>query len=219
MEDYYRKRILEYEKIYYRDDTIRLKEQEKIADAIKRFLKNKAVIEVAAGTGYWSEILSESASKIMITDLVSETLGLAKTKKYKCPVEFKKEDAYSLSFQDNTFSGGMANLWFSHIPKERINDFFNEFHRVLKNGAIVFMSDNNFDGKVGGKIIKPTGDFNTYKIRRLNDGSKHKILKNYYYKEELFNIFSKFSHSFSGKNIFYGQKFWYVYYKLNKSKS
>ncbi len=219
MEDYYRKRIGEYERIYHRDDPIRLKEQEKIADDIRKFFKNKYVIEIAAGTGYWTQFLSETASKIVITDYVTEVLELAKTKEYKCPVEFKKEDAYSLSFQDNSFSGGMVNFWFSHTPKERINDFFNEFHRVLKDDAIVLMVDNNFDEKIGGKLIKPKWDINTYKIRELNDGSIHKILKSYYSKKELFSIFSRFSNDFSNNNIFYGKKFWYVHYNLNKPKA
>ena len=219
MKDYYLKRALEYEQIYRREDPIRLKEQEKVAHKMKRLLKDKEVIEIAAGTGYWTQFLSETASRIEITDDVMETLELAKTKKYKCLVEFRKEDAYGLSFNDNTFSGGMANFWFSHIPREKTSDFFNGFHRVLKEDAIVFMADNNFDATVGGELIKPTGDINTYKMRKLSDGTGHKILKNYFSKKELFTIFNKFSDNFSDKNIFYGEKFWYVYYTLNKSKA
>lgn len=81
------------------------------------------------------------------------------------------------------------------------------------------MADNNFDETVGGKLIKPNGEINTYKLRKLSDGSVHKIRKNYFSKIELFGIFQNFSVGFSDNNIFYGEKFWYVFYTLDKSKA
>ncbi|MBI2140140.1 class I SAM-dependent methyltransferase [Candidatus Woesearchaeota archaeon] len=189
MEDYYKKRASEYEEIYCRDDPVRMKELKKIGQEIKRLFKNKEVLEVAAGTGYWSRIASLSAAKIVVTDAVEETLGLAKAKHYSCPVEFRKEDAYNLSFADNSFSGGLANFWFSHIPREKIYQFLKGFHRVLMEKAIVFIGDNNFDKNVGGRLIRPKGSENTYKIRSLRDGKGYKILKNYFSKKELFGIF------------------------------
>ena len=218
MQEYYRKRVNDYEKIYNRKDKVRLREQKKLAEDIKKFFKKREVIEIAAGTGYWTQFLSETASSIVVSDYVSEALELARQKKYKCPVEFCIEDAYDLSFSDNSFSGGMANFWFSHIPKEKICGFLRGFHRILKNNSVVFIADNNFDERIGGKLIKPKGDINTYKLRTLNDGTSHKILKNYFSKKELFAIFDNFSQDFSDNNLFYGEQFWYVHYTLDKSQ-
>lgn len=216
MKNYYKKRAQEYEEIYYRDDPIRQREQRKIAGALKKVLTGRNVLEVACGTGYWTVYASKSASRITATDAVDEVLKIAKQKEYGCLVEFRIEDAYKLSFSDNTFNGGLANLWFSHVPEEKINAFLEELHRVLKNGSMVFMADNVYIPSIGGKLVRKSKEQNTYKLRQLKDGSEALVLKNYYTVNELLEIFRKYDPSITSKNVFYGKCFWYVIYQLNK---
>ena len=52
-------------------------------------------------------------------------------------------DAYKLAFEENRFNAGLANFWFSHIPKKKINNFLLEFHRVLRPGSRVFITDSH----------------------------------------------------------------------------
>ena len=215
VKEYYKKRIKEYEEIYYRDDPIRLEEIDYISNSLKKLMKDRTVLEIASGTGYWTQYISESAFKITATDSINEMLDYAKLKIYSCDIEFKVENAYELSFKNYEFEAGVANFWFSHVPREEINLFIKEFHRVLKRNAIVFLADNIFNETIGGLLIKSNGDSNSYKLRKLKDGSEYKIVKNYYDKEELFKLFSKYDKNFSESNIFYGKCFWYVYYYLN----
>ncbi|MDO8480481.1 MAG: class I SAM-dependent methyltransferase [Nanoarchaeota archaeon] len=216
MEEYYRKRAPEYERTYQRDDAIRLKEQQQIAHALKSALKGKEVLEVATGTGYWTRFLSETAASITATDYLDEPLAFAKAKSYSCPITFCREDAYHLSFNDRRFSGGMALLWMSHVPKERLAAFFDEFHRVLTNGAQVFIADSVYVPNQGGKLVRVDGDANTYKLRTLEDGSKHTILKNYYTSTELLAFFGRFTSDLKESDLFFGKHFWYVQYTLRK---
>lgn len=211
---YYRRRAKEYEEIYYRDDPVRQKEQKKIAQGLKAVLNGRDVVEVACGTGYWTQLVSETAKTITATDIAAEMLKIAKTKIYKCPIKFSIEDAYNFSFSDKSFSGGLANFWFSHVPKAKIEHFLNEFHRCLKKKSVVFIADNVYMEGLGGKLIKKVGDENTYKLRLLKDGTQALVLKNYYSTDELLKIFSKYSKSFNKRNIFYGTCFWYLTYEL-----
>ena len=142
---YYSKRAQEYEQIYYRDDPVRQNEQNEISKEIKKIFYNKNALEVACGTGFWTVFLSETAKKIVATDNSNEVLKIAQSKSYKCPVIFQKCDAYNLPFSVSSFDGGLANFWFSHIPKDKIGLFLNGFHRVLSNQAIVFIADNVFN--------------------------------------------------------------------------
>lgn len=213
MEEYYKKRAKEYEQIYYRNEPVRQKEQNVLANAIKTALNGRNVLEIACGTGYWTMFLSETAKSIIATDIVSEVLDIAKRKHYPNHVYFQKEDAYNLSFEDKSFDGGMAILWFSHIPKDKIDSFLNEFHRVLQKGSRIFIADNVYLPDVGGTLITKHGDKDTYKIRRLGDGNENTVLKNYYSPKELVDIFSKHV-NFGKENIFYGSCFWYVHYEL-----
>lgn len=208
---YYSKRAQEYEQIYQRDDPVRQSEQNKIAEEIKKIFYNKNVLEVACGTGFWTVFLSKTANKIIAIDNSDEVIEIAQSKSYKCPVFFKKCDAYSLPFSAFSFDGGLANFWFSHIPKDKIKLFLDDFHRVLSNQAIVFIADNVFDEDIGGKLVREKGNDNTYKIRFLENGDKYKILKNYYSEKELLNIFSIYGNIL---NMYFGNCFWYICYEL-----
>ena len=117
-------------------------EQEMLAKTMQEFLRGRDVLEVACGTGWWTKILSESARSIMATDLGEEVMEIAKAKESGCPVTFKQEDAYSMSFEDGSFNGGLAFSWFSHIPRDLRDAFLEEFHRALGKDSRVFIADN-----------------------------------------------------------------------------
>lgn len=211
--EYYSKRAQEYEQIYYRDDPVRQNEQKKIAEEIKKIFHNRNVLEVACGTGFWTVFLSETAREIVATDNSDEVLKIAKHKKYNCPIDFLKCDAYNFPFPACSFDAGLANFWFSHIPKDKIKLFLDGFHRVLSNKAIVFIADNVFNAGIGGKLIRDKQNDNTYKMRILENGKQYKVLKNYYSKEEIVSIFGK---DINFLNMFFGNCFWYICYEVKK---
>ena len=214
MEEYYRRRAKEYEQIYYRSDPRWQKELRPIGDTLEEKLRGKRVLEIACGTGYWTQFLSEAARTIVATDAVQEMLEIAKKKQYKCPVSFCREDAYNLSFEDGSFDGGLANFWFSHVPRSRIDSFFEEFHRVLKSGSRVFIADNVYIAGIGGKLVAKEGNENTYKLRTAKDGSEDLILKNYFSVDELIKIFCGYAKKFGRENVSYCNFFWFVHYDL-----
>lgn len=210
---YYSKRAKEYEKIYYRTDPLRQDEQNKISKKIKELFEDKKVLEVACGTGYWTTYLSETAKEITAIDNSTEVIKIAKKKKYRCPVYFKKCDAYHLPFKINSFEGSLVNFWFSHIPKEKIKPFLDNLHSVLLNNSVVFIADNVFNENIGGKLVKDSRSNNTYKIRVLEDGEQYKVLKNYYSEQEIKKIFNS---DMVILDIYFGSCFWYVCYEVKK---
>jgi ubiquinone/menaquinone biosynthesis C-methylase UbiE len=212
--EYYRERAEEYDEIYEWRDPHRQEEQLLLREAIKESLEGRRVLEVACGTGYWTRILSQTAESIMATDLGQEVMELAKEKKYACPVMFRKEDAYNLSFSNGSYDGGFSFSWFSHIPRKRVDSFLTGFHRVLKAGSRVFMADNAYIPGVGGKLIKLASSEDTYKKRTLKDGREFTIIKNYYSTDELKTIFNRHVNGFDLDNIFHGNCFWYVSYEI-----
>jgi ubiquinone/menaquinone biosynthesis C-methylase UbiE len=212
--EYYRERAEEYDEIYEWRDPHRQEEQLLLREAIKESLEGRRVLEVACGTGYWTRILSQTAESIMATDLGQEVMELANEKKYACPVRFRKEDAYNLSFSNGSYDGGFSFSWFSHIPRKRVDSFLTGFHRVLKAGSRVFMADNAYIPGVGGKLIKLASSEDTYKKRTLKDGREFTIIKNYYSTDELKTIFNRHVNGFDLDNIFHGNCFWYVSYEI-----
>ena len=189
--DYYRQRAREYEDVYYWTDPNRQEDQKMMAKAIQSSLKGREVIDLACGTGWWDRILSETAKNITGLDINNEVLEIAKTKEYSCPTRFQTGDAYQPPFQPATFDGALATFWLSHIPKDRLHQWIDTLHTVLRPGSRVFMADNTNIAGLGGPIITKEGDENTYKLRTLKDGSQHTVMKNYYSNEELIEVFGR----------------------------
>ena len=213
---YYKDRAKEYEQVYEWRDPRRQEEQDLMGAEMMNFLSDIDVIDIGCGTGYWTQIISKTARSIVGIDINQTVLDIANSKTYRCPTEFKVMDAYRIDYPEKTFGGALTSFWLSHIRREDLDGWIKQMHRVLKPGAHVFVSDNTFIEGVGGDLVNKPGDPNTYKLRTLNDGSKHLIVKNYYTKDELLELFSRHTGFVTGENIFHGKCFWWIKYTLDK---
>lgn len=211
LNEYYSKRALEYDSIYKRSDSSRLKEQQILADLIIKKFKDKFVLELACGTGFWTKYLAQSASKVLATDYSLEMLTIAANIVSKKNIFFIHADAYNPPKSRPLFNGLMANFWFSHIPKDKISKFLEEIHKRLSKDSLVFLADGIYRKDLGGELVMKKGLKDTYKLRTLRNGEKFEIIKNYYSKGELSKIFSKYSRKFTIK---YMSHFWIVWYYI-----
>jgi len=208
--EYYNKSSKEYEQIYHRDDPVMQSELAKIKNLLRNSFRNKSVLEIACGTGYWTEAVAQTAKNITAVDYSVEMIQLAKAKEIKAT--YIIDDAYSLKNVSDKFNAGLANYWFSHIPKIQINFFLNTFHKKLKTNSTIIMADNIYNAEFGGELIIKDNDENTYKNRTLKDGASYQIIKNYYNEQELNTIFRMYS---SEIKIHFGKYYWWIKYKLN----
>lgn len=212
--DYYSKRAQEYENIYNRPDKVRQQEQNFIAEYIKKSFRGKYVLELACGTGYWTKYLLVSAQKILAIDTSPEILKIASSRYFRYPsIQFLQSDAYDPPKSIPPYTGMMANFWFSHIPKRKIELFLKTIHTCMQSNAFILFVDNVYKGELGGGLIRKRGQLDTWKLRRLENGKKYTILKNYYSKTQLTNIFSRYSEKLE---IYYLTNFWLVGYYLKK---
>ncbi|GAA4838293.1 hypothetical protein GCM10023310_15040 [Paenibacillus vulneris] len=210
MRDYYGARADEYERIYRRDDPNYQQELAMLRSTLASLTKDRSVLEIACGTGYWSQVIAESAERLVGVDIRPEVIQIARAKHLPSgKVTFLEGDAYHLEPIEGQFDFGLANFWFSHVPKNKIDQFLTGFHRKLAPGAKVFMADNVYVPGRGGELIVKEHSEDTYKLRELADGSKHEVLKNYYDYNELSDIFKPYA---ADLRIFIGGSFWYVSY-------
>ena len=72
-----------------------------------------------------------------------------------------------------------AGFWFSHVPLERQREFLLGLNSALAPGARVVLLDNLFVEGSSSAITEQDANGNTYQSRSLDDGSKHRILKNF----------------------------------------
>jgi len=216
MVKYYKDRAKEYEQVYEWRDPNRQQEQDHLGKEIKKAFKARDVLDIGCGTGYWTQKTSMTAHRITGIDVNEAVLEIARSKTYGCPTEFKKMDAYDMRFQPNTFTGALATFWLSHVRREDMDDWIEHMHSILAPGARVFIADNTYIEGVGGRLVAKEGDPNTYKLRTLNDGSQHLIVKNYFTAEELVELFSRHTIGVTADDVFHGRCFWWISYQLKK---
>jgi len=212
LQRYYRHKAQEYEQIYHRNDSVRQSEQGAIAAAIAESFCNRDVLEIACGTGFWTQIVAEVAQHIVAIDILPEMVTIARNKGLSPDkVDFCVGDAYTLQSVSGKFNAGLANFWLSHVPKARMDEFLRGFHERLTAGAIVFMADNVYVPRVGGELVTHIGNEDTFKLRELSDGSQYEVLKNYYGADQLDSILASRA---TDLQVYVGRCFWWSSYRV-----
>lgn len=214
MKTYYSLRAQEYEKIYHREDPIRQGELAAITTVMKPLFCKRKVLEIACGTGFWTERVAPATNETLSLDASVEVLEIARSKDI-ANARFVEGDAYDLERLSADFDGAFANFWFSHIPKARIHSFLKSLHSRLKPGAVVFMADNVYIEGIGGELLQRDDEEDTFKLRTLDDGSTYEVLKNYFTEAELRELFNPYTQALT---VHVGRCYWWLSYTIHEEE-
>ena len=177
LEQYYADRAPEYDRIYRKPE--RQADLRAIENWLPTLFARKSVLEIACGTGYWSQFLAPVARSMVAIDASNEVLQIARARVTAENAAFIKGDAYRPPDGQVPFQSAFAGFWLSHIPKARLEEFFRELHRVLAPGAKVVLLDNLYVEGSSTPLFAQDEEGNTYQSRTLDDGSTHRVLKNF----------------------------------------
>jgi ubiquinone/menaquinone biosynthesis C-methylase UbiE len=204
--EYYRARAREYEQIYYRKVPERRQEIDDHCRHLERIARDKAVLDLACGTGYWTKVASNTAQKVIGTDIVIEMIEQSRTKVFGCPVEFVVADLHELPFKPGSFDLVTLGFWLSHEPKQNFPKLFDAITTPLKKNGLIWMIDNNPPAE-GPRSDSAGADEhgNNFKKRQLQNGNEFVILKNYFSKEKLAEIFTP---KFEIKELIHRPYYW-----------
>jgi SAM-dependent methyltransferase len=184
MKEYYAARAKEYERIYAKPE--RQADLRKLEQLIPALLAGRSVIEVACGTGYWTQHIAETARHILATDVADETLQLARSKSLPDEkVRFALADAFNLPAVAGPFSGAYAGFWWSHLTHAQCRPFLQSLRKCLAHGATAVFMDNLFVEGGSTPISRTDADGNTYQQRKLDNGDTYEVLKNFPTEAEL----------------------------------
>ncbi len=181
---YYRRRAREYEAIYAKPE--RQADLALLRERIPALLAGRRILEVACGTGYWTECLAAHAREIVAVDLAEEAMAIARAKAYPPErVRFEPADAYALPVALGAFGGAFAGFWWSHVPRGRIGEFLGSLHARLEPGSTVVLLDNRYVEGSSTPIAGFDVDGNTFQVRRMTDGGTVRVMKNFPSEDEL----------------------------------
>jgi ubiquinone/menaquinone biosynthesis C-methylase UbiE len=137
---YYAARAGEYDRIYLKPE--RQADLAGLRDTVSRFATGRHVLEVACGTGYWTEVMAPAAASLTGIDRVPEVLAAARARRLPPHARLLEADAFDLERVPGRFDAAFAGFWCSHLRRDEMTRFLAGLHRRLGRGARVMLLDN-----------------------------------------------------------------------------
>jgi SAM-dependent methyltransferase len=182
--DYYERRAPHYDAVYAKPE--RQADLRRLEGLVPGPLADRDVLEIAAGTGYWTQFIAATARTVCATDYNAAPLEIARRRDYpRDNVRFGRADAFALDQVGGDFDACFAGFWWSHVPVGETGRFLRGLAGRLPPGSPVVLADHRNVPGSSQPVTRTDADGNTYQQRRLPDGSQHEILKNFPAADEL----------------------------------
>lgn len=140
------------------------------------------VLELAPGTGNWTERLARTADHVVALDGSPEMIALNRARLARQgladKVEFRQTDLFAWRPErqhDVVFFG----FWLSHVPAERLDAFLSSVAAALRPGGLLGIIDSRPEqtSTAHDQPLSPAGV--EVMTRRLNDGRAFQIIKRF----------------------------------------
>ena len=186
---YYRSRAPEYDDWVLRRGCFNLgtdgnrqwhTETEKVRRALRRANPGGSILELACGTGWWTQQLVVYCRKLTAVDSSPEVIALSRAKVDDDRVEYIEADIFAWE-PESLFDFVFFGFWLSHVPDSHMERFFGLVERSLRAGGRIFFVDTLNPSPLDRV---PSTEENTA-LRRLRDGREYEIVKVYHDPDEL----------------------------------
>lgn len=157
-----------------------------IIEWVEPLVRGRDVLEIACGTGNWTQVLSRRAKSVLAVDQSPAYLRIARSKVYaKDNVTFLEEDAYALEGVEAQFEAAFAADWWSHIPRSHVPVFVESLMGKLLPGSAVVLLDMLPSPGLDAMFSHYDDEGNCIHRRRFDDGTEFEVVKNFPSEPEL----------------------------------
>lgn len=185
---YYRARAAEYDDWWFRRDRYDhgpqlnarwFADAVQLEAALERFDPAGNVLELACGTGLWTQRLIDHADRLTVVDGSPEMLGLCRARVNDPRVEYVEANLFDWEPQ-GTHDVCFFSFWLSHVPEERFAAFWAKVRRSLAPDGRVFFIDSLRSDKASALDHELPEPDDPIMLRRLADGREYRIVKHFY---------------------------------------
>lgn len=185
---YYRARAAEYDQWYSRQGRYDrgpdlnqrwFAQDRELLTALGAFQPAGSILELACGTGIWTERLLPHARELTAVDASPEVIAINRSRVRSEKVTYVESDLFAWT-PPRRFDVVFFGFWLSHVPPERFDAFWALVRQALKPDGRFFFVDSRYEPTGTAKdhqLLDPTA---TTSVRRLNDGREFQIYKIFY---------------------------------------
>lgn len=169
---YYRHRAGEYDATAYGDVAAA---RERIARLVTQMRPSGEVLEIACGTGLWTEAIARVADTVVAIDAAPEAVAIARERVTSANVRFEIADVFTWT-TDTRFDVIFFSAWLSHVPMSRFEQFWRVLRHLLAEDGRVLFIDEHVDERQKEAYVPGAEEIVE---RQLQDGRKFRIVKNF----------------------------------------
>lgn len=192
---YYRARAPEYDEWwqrrgrYDRGEDSRAEWDRQVAvidESLASFGATGRVLELAGGTGWWTERLARTADSLTVVDASSETLEHNRARVGRDDVHYVVADLFDWR-PEQRYDVVFFSFWLSHVPRPRFSAFWSLVGDCLAPGGRAFLVDNRETTTPASPDKDPYVEEYLPDLhrRRLADGTEWRVVKVMYEPDEL----------------------------------
>ena len=195
--NYYKARANEYDEWFYRigryDYGVEINQRwfaevEIIRNALREQDKCQSILELACGTGIWTQELIEIGEQITCVDASEEMIQINQQKlngnDKNINIEYQQLDVFSWQPQAQ-YDLIFFAFWLSHVPPIMVNEFLQKVRRSVKPQGKLFIIDSLFSQTSHAKNHHSRNERDINQKRKLNNGQTFEVFKIYYQQDSL----------------------------------
>jgi SAM-dependent methyltransferase len=148
--------------------------------ALREFAPTGRVLELACGTGLWTQHLVGYAEHVTAVDASPEVIELNRARLAGAPVSYVVADVFEWQPPAASYDVVAFTYWLSHVPDDRLDAFWSGVRTALRPGGRVFLVDSS---PYPASAPQPAGG--RAERRQLNDGRSFSVSKRYWAASEL----------------------------------
>jgi ubiquinone/menaquinone biosynthesis C-methylase UbiE len=175
---YYAKSASNHDRVY--DKPERQQDLQAVRERVADLLDGERVLELACGTGYWTNVIIEAAAHVVATDINPEMLAMAQLRNLPAEyVQWRLADGWHLPQGLGQFTAVFIGFWWSHIKREEQDRFLAQLRERVGKDVLLVIADDSYVDEESPTIARTDLQGNTHHIFTTVDGERYEVTKNY----------------------------------------
>ena len=182
---YYQARAAEYDEWFYRQGRYDrgetgnarwFAEAAAVREALLSGQPVQSAVELACGTGIWTQELIKIAREVTALDASEEMIAINRAKVASDQVAYQQVDLFSWQ-PTQPYALLFAGFWLSHVPPDKLDEFLAKVARSVSKGGHVFIVDSQRAQSSTAHDHSTYEEQSIHHTRKLNDGREFTIIK------------------------------------------
>lgn len=151
-----------------------------VAEQVAELMRGHTVLELGCGTGYWTDVLAETAKSVLATDISEAMLNVAREHGEGLEnVDYRVADALNLPTDLGKFTAVFAGFLWSHFTRDQQDVFLAGLRTRIGGNALLVLIDDEYVEGASPTVARTDAQGNTWAQFVDAEGKRHELPKNY----------------------------------------